>query len=475
MTFFVGFKILNSEDLKLLLPDAWLPSVRSTFPFKENTEFVAWRQKLRNSLNFYRNEQLEFFKLFFNKSCENFFFAWLPSLTQDVTAFHETREFHVAANLFFIILQLLQNTPLTSYIQSFSSLFVLDEPLFTFARLKGTIEHLRAYSDCDSPGASKGDYNVDDLNDDLSVKKRDESEDYRSVFQKSFPSIRYRAKLFNCAVILFHSSLALRYKSFWKELIELKSTQRQLSVLYAKIEGANASNKKPNKYILKTFSLLSEDLRELSRDIMWSEVIMFSEENVYILHNFVLSLLEILSEFSESREFAFIPEYYVDALLNSVLALKKNYESSSKTYLPIAEHVLSFLVHHFGDARICNPDVKEFILQTLCKLLKSEVYLCTLENTSSLKMILMKKFLLAFKSRFWVTVSLALSSLLNGSSPRSSDIYNNELLARPSIVMQKCFQSLAINEPETLNMFINNLFNLSCWVITELFVTLQKV
>jgi Kip1 ubiquitination-promoting complex protein 1 len=67
--------------------------------------------------------------------------------------------------------------------------------------------------------------------------------------------------------------------------------------------------------------------------------------------------------------------------------------------------LVTFLVTHFTDPRIANPDVRDVLLQSISVLLNYKEYVTAFERNRAARESLIPALLGSFDNRFWIPVS----------------------------------------------------------------------
>lgn len=67
--------------------------------------------------------------------------------------------------------------------------------------------------------------------------------------------------------------------------------------------------------------------------------------------------------------------------------------------------LVTFLVTHFTDARIANPDVRDVLLQSISVLLNYKEYVAAFERNRAARESLIPALLHSFDNRFWIPIS----------------------------------------------------------------------
>ena len=98
-------------------------------------------------------------------------------------------------------------------------------------------------------------------------------------------------------------------------------------------------------------------------------------------------LLNTISASDQPNEFAYVPEFYVESLIDCFHAVRRSQPPLRVTEAPLQAKLLeivTFFVNHFADKRIINPELRDVLLQSISVLLQYEDYFKVFEDPSNI-------------------------------------------------------------------------------------------
>lgn len=188
-----------------------------------------------------------------------------------------------------------------------------------------------------------------------------------------------------------------------------------------------------------------------------------------------MKLLEEASKYDPL--FIYVPEFYLETTIDSFHALRRGDPPLAMTeeqYLPGLISVISFLIKHFTDKRVINPDVRDILLQSLSVLLQYADYVRAFENPSIDQKAFMRSLLQSFDARFWGSISNILLRFWKGTGFGQISVKKDN----SSEIFQKVFRDACLDDLPLLNEFLNIVFNNINWALTEFDIAakeLQKI
>jgi len=292
-------------------------------------------------------------------------------------------------------------------------------------------------------------------------------------------------RLFDATLLLYHLSVADAFKAANTQhqaklhfLSQLEDTERRMQRLDMKSGEMLAHLKEARKRFRK-------EVIESTRACCWSRMYLFRQQKqcaMYCVSNYACRLMLSLSSgkcsgTSEEGErlFSYVPEYYVDSMVDIFHALRRA-EPAFAGASVLARHgladAISFLVKHFADKRILNPDVRDGLLQSISVLLQYKEYHASFEENEEAREHMIPSLLAAFQERFWIPISNILVHLCRG---RGFATKSNKGRDFQSEVFQKILHDTCKDDIEMFSSFLNRLFNTLNWTITEFGVSLKEI
>ncbi|WOL11534.1 hypothetical protein Cni_G20297 [Canna indica] len=218
-----------------------------------------------------------------------------------------------------------------------------------------------------------------------------------------------------------------------------------------------------------------EELVDCVRQCAWYRISLFSrwkQRGMYATCMWVVELLLVLS--NSDSIFCFVPEFYLESLVDCFHALRKSdppYVSSSIFIKHGLYSFVTFVVKHFNDPRILSADIKDLLLHSISSLVQCKDYLVAFENNKEAIQSLPKALLLAFDNRSWIPVTNIILRLCKGSGFGSSKHPESSSSALFQVLLRKA----CLNNETIFSPFLNRLFNTLSWTMTEFSVTIREM
>ncbi|KAG9151750.1 hypothetical protein Leryth_002032 [Lithospermum erythrorhizon] len=223
-------------------------------------------------------------------------------------------------------------------------------------------------------------------------------------------------------------------------------------------------------------STYREEVMDCIRYCAWYRVSLFSrwkQRGMYATCMYVAQLLLILSK--EDAMFAYVPEYYLETLVNCFHVLRKSDPLFVPTSIFIRQGLTSFVtfvVTHFNDPRIESAELKDLLLQSISVLVEYKEHLAVFESNEAATVRLPKALLEAFDDRSWILVTNVLLRLCKGYGFCSLKHGGSSSI---SIVFQILLREACTSDIELFSSFLNRLFNKLSWAMTEFSVSIREM
>jgi Kip1 ubiquitination-promoting complex protein 1 len=229
---------------------------------------------------------------------------------------------------------------------------------------------------------------------------------------------------------------------------------------------------------------------------------------MYATCMWLVQLLLVLSK--RDPLFSYIPEFYVETLVDSFHALRRSdppFVSPSSLlqqglsplvicYIFLIFSVIlvslrwgmnsilmnslclffaqvMFLVTHFSDVRIVNSDIRDIILQSISVLVQYKEHVVAFERSQAAREGMVGSLLASFDNRFWIPVSNILLRLCKGSGFGASKCSSHGESFSPHF--QRLLKEKCIVDEKLFASFLNRLFNTLNWTITEFSVAIKEM
>ncbi|XP_043721494.1 E3 ubiquitin-protein ligase RKP-like [Telopea speciosissima] len=280
-------------------------------------------------------------------------------------------------------------------------------------------------------------------------------------------------ELFDAMLLLYHIGLAPNFKqaSYYmshqsQSISLLEETDKQIK------ERACGEQLKSLKEARNAYR---EELIDCVRQCAWYRISLSSQwkqRGMYATCKWIVELLLVLSKMGSL--FIYIPEFYLEALVDCFHALRR----SDPSFVPSAvflKHGLTsfvtFIVTHFNDSRISSAALRDLLIQSISVLVQYKDYLVAFESNAAAVQTLPRALLSAFDNRSWIPVTNILLRLFKGFGFGPSK--NGE--SSTSNVFQGLLRDTCIHDEALFSAFLNRLFNTLSWTMTEFSVSVREM
>ncbi|CAM6100145.1 unnamed protein product [Calypogeia fissa] len=284
-------------------------------------------------------------------------------------------------------------------------------------------------------------------------------------------------ELLDMLVLLYHLGLASNFKQATYDM----QLQMQLISQLEDIDRQIRTDKVSSEFLKKLKedrASCREKLIECVRRCTWYRVSLFSrwkQRGMYATCMWVVQLLLVLSK--KDQIFGYIPEFYMETLVDSFHALRRSDPPFVTPASALLQQGLSplvtFLVTHFSDPRIANPDIRDVLVQSISVLVQYKEHVVAFEKCKAARESMVAALLTAFDNRFWIPVSNILLRLCKGAGFGASKCYpHGESF---SSYFQQLLKEKCILDEKLFASFLNRLFNTLNWTITEFSVVIKEM
>lgn len=229
------------------------------------------------------------------------------------------------------------------------------------------------------------------------------------------------------------------------------------------------------KRLKEARNVYREELVDCVRQCAWYRVSLFArwkQRGMYATCMWVVQLLLVLSDIDSL--FLYIPEFYLEALVDCFHALRKSDPPFVSSGIFIKQGLASFVtfvVKHFNDPRISSADIKDLLLQSMSVLVQYKDYLVAFEMNKEAVQRMPKALLSSFDNRSWIPVTNILVRLCKGSGFGST----KHAESSASLLFQVLLREICIHNEELFSSFLNRLFNTLSWTMTEFSVSIREM
>lgn len=457
----------NVVDLSILIPVVW---------WQNNEEEICSKEKLEESFNvlsdiytLHDTLLLQLSMLFLNKNSNNFnndnslispsqsFRLWLRNIIKKNKG--TTRNIlpaglsdsTVLSSLYFILLKLLNNyftINVSDAVKNFPIHVFYDDTLdyYDFSRIGGTLSHL---------------------------VKNMPIVDQNAINSKD--GISLYDELFDDLVILYHLCMSSKFKQAALNHQNQVQTITQLEDTTKRIARARELNSEGVEHLLLAKKVFRDDVIDHIRLCTWHKVVLFHPQKQESMWDSVNFLVKLFSYFTNLNPlFSYVPEFYIESLIDTFHALRRGdppFNLTDPKRLTELIDIIQFLIFHFDDKRIINPDLRDLLLQSISVLLQYQDFVKIFELPQVNGYHLIRQLLASFDTRFWSPISTILLRFWRGIGFGQPAKKANDC---SSEIYQKYFRDLCSKESDVVDSYLNKIFNNLNWALTEFGVAAKE-
>eukprot|EP01117_Protostelium_nocturnum_P008236 TRINITY_DN2939_c0_g2_i1.p1 TRINITY_DN2939_c0_g2~~TRINITY_DN2939_c0_g2_i1.p1 ORF type:complete len:1088 (-),score=416.38 TRINITY_DN2939_c0_g2_i1:26-3289(-) len=483
---FFTIKQPNNVDLAQLFPVVWWTGTEEDICSKEKMDESF--QLLRRVIDQNESYLMDICKTFIesnfidpksNQSAQTIFKNWIRSILSKNKGVNRNiqppglSDSTVLSNLYFVILKLLKEYFESGKVSEFPLEMFFNNELeyFDFSRIGGLINHLNKNLAIQSAK-------------DIQINPSGKEEEMRHFADQFAEKSKKKDRplqvfLFDSLIILHHLGMSTRFKSAAMHLQNQISTIAQLDDTNKRIKRASGGGPvgESTDRLLFAKKAFRDDVIEHVRVCAWIGAMLYSSEKQELMFKSEVFLVELLSFASHFDPiFSYIPECYLEVLVDSFHALRRGDPPfplcGSEEKIVQLTKIIEFLIEHFNDKRIINPDIRDFLLQSLSVLLQYHDFVRVFERPEVNRSLFMHSMLEAFDARFWIPIANILLRFWRGTGfgqavKRVNDCSSQEY--------QNVFRNVCSEDMNLLSEFINRVFNNLNWAITEFGVASKEL
>ncbi|KAF6149306.1 hypothetical protein GIB67_026162 [Kingdonia uniflora] len=280
-------------------------------------------------------------------------------------------------------------------------------------------------------------------------------------------------ELLDSMLMLYHLGLAPNFKQASYYMSRQSQSISLLEETDKQIRERSCSEQL--KRLKEARSLYREEVIDYMRQCAWYRISLFScwkQRGMYATCMWLVQMLLVLSRVDSV--FVYIPEFYLETLVDCFHALRK----SDPPFVPSAAFIkqglssfVTFIVTHFNDPRICSADLRDLLLQSISVLVQCKDYMVAFESNQAAIQRMPKALLSAFDNRSWIPVTNILIRLCKGSGFGLSKHEEPSL----SLLFQSLLRQACIHDEGLFSAFLNSLFNTLSWIMTEFSVSVREM
>ncbi|KAM0976304.1 hypothetical protein FF1_019288 [Malus domestica] len=281
-------------------------------------------------------------------------------------------------------------------------------------------------------------------------------------------------ELLDVLLLLYHIGLAPNFK---QASYYMSHQSQSISLMEeADKQLREKTSSEQLKHLKEARNGYREEVIDCVRQCAWYRISLFSrwkQRGMYATCIWTVQLLLVLSKVD--LLFLYIPEFYLEALVDCFHVLRKSDPPFVPSSIFIKQGLASFVtfvVTHFNDPRISSADLRDLLLQSISVLVQYKEYLSVFESNEAATQRMPKALLSAFDNRSWIPVTNILLRLCKGSGFGSSKHGES---SSSSVVFQRLLGETCINDEELFSAFLNRLFNTLSWTMTEFSISVREM
>ncbi|KAL8160739.1 hypothetical protein V2J09_002276 [Rumex salicifolius] len=273
-------------------------------------------------------------------------------------------------------------------------------------------------------------------------------------------------ELLDAMLLLYHMGLAPNYKQASYYMAHQSQSISLLEEVDKQLRERSCSEQQ--KRLKEARNIYREEVIDCVRQCTWYRISLFSrwkQRGMYAACMWTVHLLLVLSK--EDDLFSFVPEFYLEALVDCFHVLRK----SDPPFVPSAIFIkqglssfITFVVTHFNDLRITSADQRDLLLQSISVLVQYKEHLAAFEMNEAASRRMPKALLSAFDNRTCISVTNIIVRLCKGSGFGSSKRGES---SSSSVLFPRLLRDACMEDQELFSSFLNQLFNTLSWAMTE--------
>ncbi|KAJ7546266.1 hypothetical protein O6H91_08G032800 [Diphasiastrum complanatum] len=283
-------------------------------------------------------------------------------------------------------------------------------------------------------------------------------------------------ELLESMLLLYHLGLAQNFKQASYQMQHQIQSIAQLDDTDRQIRSEKGSSEHL-KQLKEARALYRDDLIDCVRQCTWYRVCLLSRWKQRGMYATCMWVVQLLLELSKNdRVFSYVPEFYIETLVDCFHALRRSdppYVSPSVLLQQGLSSFVTFLVLHFNDHRIANPEIRDILLQSISVLVQYKEHVNAFESNKAAETRMAASLLEAFDNRFWIPVSNILLRLCKGAGfgASKSSICGESC----STFFQRLLREKCVEDEKLFSSFLNRLFNTLNWTISEFSVSIKEM
>jgi Kip1 ubiquitination-promoting complex protein 1 len=297
------------------------------------------------------------------------------------------------------------------------------------------------------------------------------------------------SELMDALMLLYHLGMSGLFKQASFQLQSQMQTISQLVDTDRRIQQYASTTGDLVRHLKEARAVFRADVVDSVRLCAWYRVTLFSRWKQAVMFSACSYMARLLLAVgARPRLMAYVPELYVEATVDAFHALRRGDPpftpagagGSHGAAMEGLGDIITFLVTHFNDARVVNPDVRDVLLQSISVLLQYKEYVAAFQVNQAARDGMVEALLSSFDGRFWIPISNILLRLVRGSGfgqHREGGGGGGGVGAEEcsSQVFQRLLCATCEGDAKLLSGFLNRIFNTLNWTITEFSVAMKEM
>ncbi|KAL9254413.1 E3 ubiquitin-protein ligase RKP-like protein [Drosera capensis] len=281
-------------------------------------------------------------------------------------------------------------------------------------------------------------------------------------------------ELLDAMLLLYHIGVAPSLKKASTYLSNQSQSISQLEEIDRQMKEGPCGEQQ--RRLKEAQNICREEIIDCIRHSTWYRIALLArwkQRGMYAACMWTVQLLLILSK--DDVLFSFVPEFYLETLVDCFHVLRKSDPPFAPSAIFIKQGLTSFVtfvVTHFNDPRISSTDLRDLLLQSISVLVQYKDFLVAFETNVAATNMMPRALISAFDNRSWMPVTNVLLRLCKGSGFGSSKHGES---STSSVIFQRLLRDACTKDGELFATFLNHLFNILSWTITEFSVSVREM
>ncbi|XP_031562489.1 E3 ubiquitin-protein ligase RNF123-like isoform X2 [Actinia tenebrosa] len=306
-------------------------------------------------------------------------------------------------------------------------------------------------------------------------------------------------RMLDDVILLYHIAVHKQLSKVCAVRDSMQQNIKALEDIEARIKRCPPEREEVLAELNRSRSVFLEETTNCARHMAWVSTLIFTKSKQEDIHWMLRCILKSISRGAKRGSlFEFAPEFYVEVAINAFHGLRNYFHPTTNFFdLPDATGTLdkmaAFLLTHFNDKRIINPDLRDIVIQALAAFVCYPDSLKAVERMPGDLLESSVRFLLgAYDKRSWVQTTWILVRIWKGCGfafryTSSQDVFTSSAFPEqghlraslqppcPSDVLQKLISKLCLSDVKLADEFLNGVLNQLNWAFSEFIEMLQEI